>query len=56
MIGGQVRCVSFLEESEGTIEVMKISFDEAIELVMNGSIKPNSSAHAILKVARLMGK
>lgn len=45
-----------LEESEGTIEVMTITIDEAIELVMNGSIKPNSSAHAILKVARLMGK
>ena len=45
-----------LEESEGTIEVFKIPMDEAIGLVMNGDIKPNSSAHAILKVARLMGK
>ncbi len=45
-----------LEESEGTIEVLTLPITEAIELVMNGSIKPNSSAHAILKVARLMGK
>lgn len=45
-----------LEESEGNIEVMAMPIDEAIELVMNGSIKPNSSAHAILKVARLIGK
>ena len=45
-----------LEESEGAIEVMKIPITEVIELVMSGSIKPNSSAHAILKVARLMEK
>ena len=50
-IGGQS-----LEDSEGNIEVMRISIDQAIEMVMDGTIKPNSSAHAILKVARLMGK
>lgn len=50
-IGGQS-----LEESEGNIEVMRIPIDQAIEMVMDGTIKPNSSAHAILKVTRLMGK
>ena len=50
-IGGQS-----LEESEGNIEVVRIPIGQAIEMVMDGTIKPNSSAHAILKVARLMGK
>ena len=45
-----------IEESEGNIEVMRMPIDQAIDLVMDGTIKPNSSAHAILKVARLIGK
>jgi len=36
------------------IEIMKDSMDDAIKLVMDGRITSNSSAHAILKVARML--
>lgn len=36
------------------VELMKVSLDEAVAMVMDGKINANSSAHAILKVARLM--
>ena len=44
-----------LEEYEGNIDLMIMPLIEAVELVMDGSIKPNSSANAILKAARLLG-
>ena len=37
-----------------TIEVEEIEFDKAVEMVMNGSINANSSAHLILKAANLL--
>ncbi|RKM59566.1 NUDIX hydrolase [Butyrivibrio sp. XB500-5] len=45
-----------LEESEDSIEVLRIPISKAIDMVMDGDIKPNSSAHAILKVLRMMNK
>ncbi len=36
------------------IEVLKMSLSDAVSMVMNGKINANSSAHAILKVDRLM--
>lgn len=48
-------CSQNIEDSEGNIEVMKIPLTKAIELIMSGGIKPNSSAHALLKVARMLG-
>ena len=37
------------------VDVMKISLEAAVEMVMGGIIKANSTAHLILKVARMMG-
>lgn len=37
------------------VEVMKVSLEAAVEMVMGGIIKANSTAHLILKVARMMG-
>lgn len=42
-----------LEDSEGNINVIRVPFKDAVNLVMDGSIKANSSAHAILKVDKL---
>ena len=33
-----------------SIEVMEVTLDEAVQMVMDGRIKANSSAHAILRV------
>ena len=41
-----------LDENEA-IDIIQIGFDEAIEWVMEGKINANSSAHALLKAARL---
>lgn len=38
-----------------SIELLKIPFNNAIDMVMSGEIVSNSSAHLILKVARLKG-
>ena len=38
------------------VEVMKMTLEEAVEMVMDNQINANSSANAILKVARLVGK
>ena len=35
------------------IELLKIPFDTAVDMVMTGKINANSSAHAILKVSKL---
>ena len=37
------------------LEVVKVPLQEALAMVMNGTINANSSAHLILKVARMMG-
>ena len=37
------------------LDVMVIPFEKAIEMVMTNEIKCNSSAHGILKVARILG-
>ena len=37
------------------VDVMKVSLETAVEMVMGGIIKANSTAHLILKVARMMG-
>ncbi len=37
------------------MDVMKVSLEAAVEMVMGGIIKANSTAHLILKVARMMG-
>lgn len=44
-----------VEDSEGNIDVVEVSFKEAVNMVMDGTIRANSSAHAILKVGRLIG-
>ncbi len=36
------------------LEVVKVSLQDAVDMVMKGSINANSSAHLILKVARMM--
>ena len=36
------------------LEVVKVPLQDAVAMVMNGSINANSSAHLILKVARMM--
>ena len=36
------------------LEVMKVSLETAVEMVMDGIIKANSTAHLILKAARMM--
>lgn len=36
------------------LDVMKVSLEAAVEMVMGGIIKANSTAHLILKVARLL--
>ena len=38
------------------LTVTALNLDTAIEMVMNGTIKANSTAHLILKVARLLDK
>ena len=43
-----------LDDTE-SIELIKIPFNKAVDMVMNGEIVSNSSAHLILKVARLKG-
>lgn len=43
-----------LDDTE-SIELLKIPFNKAVDMVMNGEIVSNSSAHLILKVARLKG-
>lgn len=42
-----------LEESESDLQVMKLPFEEALEMVMHGEITDSMSVAAILKVARL---
>ncbi len=37
------------------LDVTKVNLEAAVEMVMNGIIKANSTAHLILKVARIMG-
>ena len=37
------------------LDVMAVSLEAAIEMVMEGIIKANSTAHLILKAARMMG-
>ena len=37
------------------VEVMKVSLEAAVEMVMGGIVKANSTAHLILKVARILG-
>lgn len=37
------------------VDVMKVSLEAAVEMVMSGAIKANSTAHLILKAARMMG-
>lgn len=37
------------------VYVMKVSLEAAVEMVMGGILKANSTAHLILKVARIMG-
>lgn len=37
------------------VEVMKVSLEAAVEMIMSGLIKANSTAHLILRVARMMG-
>ena len=36
------------------LEVLKVPLAEAVEMVMRGEINANSSAHLILKVARMI--
>lgn len=43
-----------LDDTE-SIELIKIPFNNAINMVMSGEIVSNSTAHLILKVARLKG-
>lgn len=43
-----------LDENEH-IEVLKTTLEDAVKMVMDGQINANSSAHAILKVARILG-
>ena len=43
-----------LDDTE-SIELLKIPFNKAVDMVMNGKIVSNSTAHLILKVARLKG-
>lgn len=42
-----------LDENEH-VEVLKVSLEAAVEMVMGGIIKANSTAHLILKVARIL--
>ena len=44
-----------LDETE-ELNVMVVPFEEAIQMVMDNRICCNSSAHGILKVARMLGK
>lgn len=37
------------------VDVMSVSLEAAVEMVMGGFIKANSTAHLILKIARMMG-
>lgn len=37
------------------LELMKVSLEAAVEMVMGGIINANSTAHLFLKVARMMG-
>ena len=43
-----------LDENEH-LDVMPVSLEAAVEMVMSGVITANSTAHLILKVARMMG-
>jgi len=45
---------SDLEESESDLKVMKLPFDEALEMVMNGEITDSISVAGLLKVAQMM--
>lgn len=38
------------------LSVMKVSLKEAVDMVMEGKINANSTAHLILKVARILGE
>ena len=38
------------------LTVTEVYLDSAVDMVMNGSISANSTAHLILKVARMLGK
>lgn len=42
-----------LEETESDLKVMKLPFEEALEMVMNGKITDSMSVAGILKVARM---
>ena len=44
-----------LDPSE-ELELIRVPFEESIEMVMDGRIWANGTAHALLKVARMMGK
>lgn len=46
--------VQKLDDTE-SIELLKIHFTKAVDMVMSGEIMANSTAHLILKVARLKG-
>lgn len=46
-------CDQHLDENEH-LDMKVLSMDEAVEMVMSGRINANSSAHLILKVARLV--
>lgn len=43
-----------LDENEH-LELLKVPFETAVEMVMDGRINANSTAHLVLKVGRMMG-
>ncbi len=43
-------------DSNEHLDVVKVSFETAVEMVMEGIINANSTAHLILKVARMIGE
>lgn len=49
------QCKQKLDEGE-FLDLVKISFDEALEMVLNGTIKDSKTQIAILKIAALKGK
>ena len=42
-------------DSNEHLDVMEVSLEAAVEMVMGGVINANSTAHLILKVARIYG-
>lgn len=45
---------SELDESESDLKVLKLPFEDALEMVMNGEITDSMSVAGILKVARIL--